>query len=106
MDVQSRLAHQIELDAASTGRYSFNGPKSGPPTEKFAIQYVQAHLSGIDLSPRRWRHCISPRQGPDEPGQPVTVNGTEKLGHWGGITVYNRPGECRSKSVRVATLQE
>ena len=32
MDGQSTLAHQIELDAASTGRYSLNGPKSGPPT--------------------------------------------------------------------------
>ena len=65
LDVQSRLAHQIELDAASTGQYSFNGPKSGPPP-KSSLQYVQAHLSGIDLSPRRWRHCISPRQGPSE----------------------------------------
>ena len=40
MNVQSRLAHQIELDAASTGRYNFDGPKSEPPTEKFAIEPV------------------------------------------------------------------
>ena len=34
------------------------------------------------------------------------VNGAEKLGHWGGVTVYHRPDDCRSKSVRMATLQE
>ena len=34
------------------------------------------------------------------------VNGSEKLGHWGGVTVYHRPDDCRSKSVRMATLQE
>ena len=34
------------------------------------------------------------------------VNGADKLGHWGRVTVYHRPDGCRSKSVRVATLQE
>ena len=34
------------------------------------------------------------------------VNGTEKLGHWGGVTVYHRPDDCRSKWVKMATLQE
>ena len=35
----------------STGRYNFDGPKSEPPTEKFAIRYVQAHRGGLELKP-------------------------------------------------------